>query len=837
MLQPVNAKINLRPVRVGFLVNPRDSASLSKVMRLATTMWGGLMCPIIPVPRRLPAHWKDEFSKTKPIELAHGYLNFFEPDVLVQTEADQLERLGLGDDQSFGKRRYHSLDAVIRHDVGMDPELNVGLNMCNRYEHLFTTEFQFAKIVKPRILQFHEGPKAATTFFEAAFGLFPRDNVLPYFTDVYRQTLGAEDATPSAQTWLELIEGRAGYPLHYTCRDMDLQTGQRSSPSAFIFDPAKPSDVIDFWNFRIFTRNVMPVNSHWLAHSREALAEFVRRNFRPLPTNRNGVMIHSAVHVGRSLDFEAVADELNLAEFDLPKGSLAFQSWYHKIWRSWDDEEKFARPVASILSAAERDVQLTPTGNDRITIRYPSLAPEFDGGTIGIGPKWINTISVKQYISKPDIAQVLPSAGFESRKHYPTVGAGDEFVSREGFVTFHQFAHDEGYLELPSPMQAIQSWLAAEDIEAKPSDAGRVADQIIESVGGLGGTHAFRDLSIVEQLDKMARRRRDYSDGSSDEFEDRSAPVSDWLRVLKPLEKKTWGRWRTLETLVNRGMLKVGVSLECTHCTQKNWYGLDDLKTTLRCSRCVKEFPFPQGNTKKAPWAYRIVGPFATPHFARGGYTVALALRFLDDELGSLSEMTYSTGIELTKNGITREADFLAWRSTDGVGLAPRNPITLIGECKSLGADTFKEEDLENLKELGALMPGAYLVAACLKTKLSADEVARLSELAAWGWSQQRPSPLIVLTGLELFGDGPFSHVWEKAGERAKAAIERHRHIFDFPTLAAATQEVHLAMEPDQVDDLRYGPRRRARVARKRKSRTNPQHTKNRPIRSSNAEK
>jgi len=318
----------------------------------------------------------------------------------------------------------------------------------------------------------------------------------------------------------------------------------------------------------------------------------------------------------------------------------------------------------------------------------------------------------------------------------------------------------------------------------------------------------------------MARNRREYVDGSSDEFGDRSASVNEWLGVLEPLRKKIWGRWRTLDTLVERGMLQVGISLDCSYCTQTNWYSIDDVRTQVRCSRCVKEFSFPQGNTRRASWAYRVVGPFATPHFARGGYTVALALRFLDDELGSFGEMTFSTGIELSKNGVTKEADFFAWRSTGGIGHAPRNPVTLIGECKSLSIDSFKPEDIDNLKQLAILIPGAYLVAATMKDQLSTDEVQRLQNLASWGWSQTRPSPLIVLTGLELFGDGPFSNDWEEAGGRAKEAIARYRHIFDFPTLAAATQEVHLAIDFETVGNLRYGPRRKASASIRRRSQT-----------------
>ena len=776
------------------------------------------MCPIVPVSKRLPANWGDGSSMPRPIDLAHGYLRFFEPDVLVQTQASQFETLGLGEDQSFGSRRYHSLDEVVREETGMDPDLNVGLNMCDRYSHLFKTEFQFAKRVKPRILKFHEGTKADTSFFEAAFGYFPKDGVLPYFNDVYRRTMDSEDAAPSAETWLEIVQKQAGYPLYYTCRDLNFQTGYGSDPSIYIFDPTKPSDVIDFWNFRIFTRNVMPVNSRWLPQSRHIIAEVIRRNYRPLPTNPNGVMIHSVVQVARSLNLESVISDLNLAEFELPERSCTFQDWHHEIWKAWDDEERFTRPVASVLSAVERDVQITPTGKERIIVRFPTLAPEFDGGMVGVGPKWVNTVSVKQYTSKPDVALVLPSVGFEDRRHYPNLGTGEQFVSREGFVTFHQFAHDESHLELPSPTQAIKSWLASEGIETVSSDAGRVAEQVIKSVGGLGGANAFRDRSIVELLDKMARNRREYGDGSSDEFGDRSASVNEWLRVLEPLKKKSWGRWRTLDTLVERGMLQVGISLDCSHCTQTNWYSIDDVRTSIRCSRCVKEFSFPQGNTKRASWAYRVVGPFATPHFARGGYTVALALRFLDDGVGSFGQMTFSTGIELSKNGVTKEADFFAWRSTDGVGLAPRNPVTLIGECKSLSIDSFKPEDINNLKELATLIPGAYLVAATMKNKLSADEILRLQDLARWGWSQTMPSPLIVLTGLELFGDGPFSNDWKEAGGRAEDALERYRRISNFPTLAAATQEVHLTMDPKTVANLRYGPRRKAWALNKRLS-------------------
>jgi len=392
------------------------------------------------------------------------------------------------------------------------------------------------------------------------------------------------------------------------------------------------------------------------------------------------------------------------------------------------------------------------------------------------------------------------------------MGSGDQFVSREGFVTFHHYDHDDSHLELPSPAQAIRSWLAAEGITTVPSDAGRVAEQVIASVGGLNGSHIFREREVITLLDKMARSRKEWADGSSDEYEDRTAPVQRWLRVLNPIQKKAFGRWKLLDRFVENGILQLGLSVRCSFCTQKNWYSLDDVATQLRCARCVKQFPYPQGQSNTTPWEYRVVGPFATPHFARGGYSVALTLRFLDDGFSSMNAFTYSTGLELGRDGQLVEADFFAWHNKDGAGRAPKNPITLVGECKSLGADAFKKEDIEKLKTLAGLIPGTYLVASTMKDAFSAGEAARLRALAKWGWAQPQPSRLVVLTGVELFGDGPFSHTWESAGGRAAKAIERYRYIFDFPTLAAATQEVHLGIEPDEIADMRYARGRAGRA-------------------------
>lgn len=816
-LEPVIADISLRPVRLGFLVDPRDLASVRRVARMATTMWGGMMCPMIPVMKRLPSAWAESYFSGAPQQISRGYIRFFEPDLLVQTKSGQLAAIGLDEEPSWSaRRRFYNFGDLLHTDHGLATDLNVGTNMSWLYRHLYRDEFQFKKRIDPTILHFKEDKSGNVAFYEVAFGCFPKDRQLSYIRENYKQAFASEEAPCTFETWRDLIKKGAGYPLYYTVRGADVKYADRSDPAIFIFDPAKATNLIDFWNFRLFTREVIPVNVNWLEESRDLMLRIIRYNHRPLPTNPNGVMIRTAIHVARSLSLNDVIQRLDLSAAKLPEHSVSAQGWYESIWYEPEEDERVFRPAASTLSQKARQVQLTPTGTEYITLQFPVQAPDFDISRRGNGSAFVNVVKLRQYQSKKEIADALPAATFGSRDSYPVRGSGDQFLSREGYVTLHTFAHDNAYLRLPSAKGAISSWLETKGIKAIPSDAGRVAEQVIDSVGGLDGTVILRERPILYQLDKMARSRVNWKDGTADEYSDRTSPASEWQALLKPIQKKVFGKWKTLERLVADGILKLGLSPRCPNCTQENWYSFDDVGSDLTCARCLKSYPFPQGNPDRKLFKYRVVGPFATPGFARGGYAVALTLRFLQHEIGSMNEFTFATGMELKHaNGIS-ETDFFAWYGKDRIGRAARDPITLVGECKSFATECFKPKDFARLRALGSLLPGAYLVAATLKDELSSKEIEGLKRVARWGWTQLRPNPLIILTGVELFADDPFSHAWKEHGGARAAIVESHHYIFDFETLADATQQAILGMTSEEVAAVRYKRSRALAVKRMR---------------------
>ena len=810
-LEPINVAISLRPVRIGFLVDPTKRAVLSKVMRLASCMWGGMMCLIIPVIGRVPKQWRTEWDRTKGPEITKGYIRFFEPDIFVETAADQHKLAELNAEGLGSRQRIRSLASLIRKDHGLAADLDVGVNMYHIYSHLYREEFQFQKRVKPRIFDFKGGDAVSVAFFEAAFGCFPKGKVLSYLPKVYRDAFDAEVVTPSAKQWREMMEKGAGYPLYYTVRDIEAQFESSRDPTIFIFDPLNPLDVIDFWNFRIFNRHVLPVNSHWLDESRDAVVRCIRENYQPLPTNPNGIMIRTGIHVARSMDFEKIAEQLRLNEVGLPQDSLSIQGWYEPIWGKEGRNRFNASP--GILSVKSRDAQVVPSEDERPTIRFPLQAPDFKDDFRGVGPSWVNVVQVRQYGSIKNFADVMPTAAAGDRPGYPIYATHEQFVSREGYVTFHNYKSDEGYLQLPRREQAVINWLKSEGINAAPSEAGRIADQVISAVGGLSGISLLREREVLDLLNKMSISRREWGDGASDEFQDRTAKASVWDITLKKVQQRVWGKWKTLQRYVDAGVIRLGLSVSCTHCGKENWYSLEGVAATIECSRCLKSYKYPQGDPlKKDVWKYRVIGPFASPNYAEGSYCVALTLGLLQKGFGAMAQFTFTTGLELRIGEHSLETDFFAWHNDGGFRRSTADPITLVGECKSYGTDVFKPKDIARLKELALALQGAHLVVATLKDELGADEIGRLRGLAKWCWRQKVQTPLILLTGIELFDARPFGSRWEKAEGPRGEAFKAHGHIFEFDTLASATQQAILGFTAEEIRDMRYGGMRQKRT-------------------------
>jgi hypothetical protein len=75
--------VSFRPVRIGFLIPPDDLALVSRAARLSACLWGGRYNVMIPFFEAGGDRWVRPYHAEGGLNVARGYIDFFEPDMLV----------------------------------------------------------------------------------------------------------------------------------------------------------------------------------------------------------------------------------------------------------------------------------------------------------------------------------------------------------------------------------------------------------------------------------------------------------------------------------------------------------------------------------------------------------------------------------------------------------------------------------------------------------------------------------------------------------------------------------------------------------------------------------
>ena len=773
------------------------------------------MCPLIPIMDSVPEVWKltdeplrhDRGIPSTPEEITRGYLELFEPDIFVETVPGQLDKIRSAPYTSISNKRCWSLSEILRETSWCSPYLDIGVGMDAVYQHLLRTEFQFVKKTRSPVVEFSNNDPEATAFFEVAYGMFPESKQFCRFIESYRACLDPHSLECSAETWKRIESDDVRYPLAFTTCSVRVDFNY-GIPSIFVFDPNSATDVIEFWNYRLFRGQVTPFNIHWINQSKEFFWSKVSDNYEKLPDEKEG-RTGSTMLFSRSTDIRRVVDVLDLTRADKPTGSLEMGGdWALPVTRPRNAYRDETRPAT--LTASRQEVRVFPIeGRKGAANHYaliPSLSPEYEKEKYMHGPVWANVTNKGFSRTDERFSETIPSNALNERTPDAPSSLQVQYQAREGYVTLQYEPHCSTKLSFPSMRQSVIGWLRKQGLRAEMSDAGHVADEIIASVGGLNNVRLLADKETIEFLNHMAHSWRQRKGGTV-EFPSRTASIGQVQKLLSEVAKKPYGHNKTLQQFVDAGLMRLGIATKCPHCTKDNWFSLDEIGTVNRCERCLKQFDFPQGEIPRpANWKYRVLGPFSTPNYAQGAYSVVLTLAFLRHGLaGTWDGFTYCSGMELRYGQEVRETDFVAWCRKTNIGYLP-DPETIIGECKSLGSETFGTKELDRLSDLAQWMPGAFVVVASLRNGFSSEELAGLQPLARSGWKPDGvrglQSPLIVLTGCELLAGGGLPATWKNVGGSRGKLIERYGHFTDLRSLAMATQEAYLQLSRDEVYEL-----------------------------------
>lgn len=800
--------IRLRPTRIGFLANPTDVKSIRMIMRHCSCLWGGAFNPIIPASARSPEAWQPTKRwqwRPSGWELAKRYIRFFEPDLFVDVTKNAAKKLSLVEAGSLGSAANSVIlwDDFVEKDDSAFSAFTVGQDVFDLYRHLYKTEFQFVFRTKPLVGIFEEAKnQGGAAFFETVFGCFPHTPNLKFFRDTYLDVFQPTAFAPSVEAFTEIWKKYSG-PLKIGVDGLELDRSGSGDPVIFVFDPNLGTDLIDFWNLRLFSPSVTPINVHWIKECEQIITRTIAENHRHIRHHPQGLKHRTTIEFASSISEEQARSLVTNHVKGIPKDSLSVKLFYSSIW-DISKEDWYVKPTPISVTADERDVEIrTETGSDYAWI--DSLTPKFVD-RFGGQARWANVVRIRSPITEGE-----NKAFCEPQEDIPKAKdlIHDSKFSKEGLVTLVEFPHFRTLLKFQNADSRICNWLGEKGITAVHSDAGRTAKHVIDALGGLRGVRLIADEETVQELNRMAASRVVYEDGERatvvDENPPRTSAHQSWLRIEKARKKSTWNS-ASIDDLTTAHVMQIGLSLACSFCSAKNWFGLNELDYEVQCQRCLKKFPFPQAEAGHK-WFYRPLGAFAVPDYAKGAYATALTLRLLSGRSTGAAidrQFAYSTGLDLTLGGRKREIDFVAWHRNSRTMALSSETIVIFGEAKSFASEAIKEKDCELLQDLGRRFPGAFLVAAVMKRELSKHERKLLSTLATWGrvpGTDGMPrSSVIVLTGTELFADGDLPEVWKDIGGAYEKALNTHvGGVFNLWKLSDCTQQIYLGLEPYSV--------------------------------------
>lgn len=816
----LSAEILLRPTRIGFLTSPTDLAAVQAIMRACTCLWGGVFNPIIPVFKRAPKEWRPEiYQRFKGAEVAKGYVRFFEPDVYVETQKGLLEEAGLG---AFRKK--HALrKQVITMKEFLEPEQDrdwgepaFGLSISDVLAHIHKTEQQFVRRDKQECLYVSADRGNCAT--DAMFGIYPARSAVKYIERAYQDVYQPDKVKSTPDTWRRVFLKGAVTPLRVTRYGLDTKRYWYHDPVIFVFDPMRATDLIDLWNLRGEPHPVLPVPFEWFEELGDDIYKILRAEHRPVVGNPTGLMHNATIEFGRSIP-RAKADSLiRRLKPGLPKGALAVKYWRNAIWIEHRDDGVLRDNRLQVI-AKERQTDLSLMDDQELRTTFETLEPEF-AARYGRGDhRWVNVLKITNYTSR-NIAMILPFNTFD--RSWPRLGLGGEAipVGSEGWVFPQRFTNMGQYVSLLNAKDAIVGSLELLGVKAELSEPGHIARQMLEHLGGLWGVHLLADINTLKLLNKMAgglRRRSNEKDVVEESYELRTASLKEWTDIIAARKVRHVLSLHSLNDFTKSNVIRLGLETDCPHCSAKNWNTLKDVDYRVTCERCLKLYDFPQADLREhnRNFTYRVIGPFSAPDYGRGSYSSLLTLRVLTRINSSISEMTFSTSMNLYFDDMKREVDFIAWWSDERVRRDNwRPPQLIIGETKSIGqGELIVARDLAKLKSVAAKLPGVVIVISVLRDHFTRTEKELLKKFVNWARRVnvhgEPTNPVVLLTSHELTSDDVLSATWDNlGGAHARFADECTRNLLEF---ANATQQIYLGLPSFHQIRREYWDKRLAR--------------------------
>jgi hypothetical protein len=795
------ANIKVRPLKLAMLVDPNSASQVREAIRLACSLWGGMFFPIVPMYRRMPASWQEGPVRAPPAKsVVQGYLDAFDPDVLVQFAADLPSYIGdsrlqvIKPQDVFGKQSEKL------------PDPSYGIAAIDLLHDIFKECFKYkpkypVKVIVPTI------PSKLGLFWASVFGEYDARISLG-ITDELAEALEVERPTVAAQDYLALTGQDVLFPRRITTWGLPHRGGLGFGRNACVYfmDANSVEDVVDYWNLRATGRNVIPLPKQ-LAHDepfKTSVEKFCieeRRAWRHDPKHFDVAAVVRSRHSTME-EMTAFAKTLTFPEGNAgeqPNRYYGLQHWYPRIWDEWARGRDGG--VADIYADEETAIEISSVAD--LEMQVKPLLPKF------ASQSWFNSrglcaneFDLRLFGADEHLAEVYPKARGDHliRAISGITGLGGEWrIGRHGLVHLVRRTSSEPRT-VPASEAIFFAWLADHGWKAELSAPGVLAKQIFKRLNGFPRYIADKSiLGLIEYMNGGSVGRNGEPIGDGGLSLEREVSVAE----MKSRLNGGSGKRGLLDDFLSKGIFRLGLRTKCPNCQRNTWFPLEALRESIDCPKCLNAFAAAGNIESSSSWFYRTAGPFSVPNYADGAFAVLLTLDALDDRmLGSLRTTSVPSFTATASGRATLEADFaMFWRETS---LGDETEGILFGECKTYGA--FEAKDVDRMRYLASVFPGAVLVFSTLRDTLSKREIVALKRLAKSGrkhWKADRPvNPLLILTGTELLKWERPPYCWTEAQQK------QFQHVHGLLALCDATQQLYLGL-PSWHDDWRKGWERR----------------------------
>ncbi len=712
-------RIRYRPLRLGWCVREGNWEDLRKVLRVTHTLWGGGFNPIL--------------SLGDP-DRAAQLVRLYQVDALFPAEEDaQLT--------AFAERFSHLRWPGVHKSLFVQGMGGKGYATCLDIYHpvrrIYEEHFDGKKEPEVTATLFQwDAADPLRDVFLAQFGAYPaREEIhLDYGGMVERNLRGVRTALPldgavPAEAYKQVTPSfLSGFDLW---RD---RSPNWDHPGLYVGDAGEFTDIVNFWNLRAASLNMLFFDPQHearlgeMAHAfAKALGERPRddtkfetefgvwfkegrevdlKAFKAKSVMR--VEIHEALWNGRNLKppLMYIEDERVLASRSEYEGipSLTFELREKPFY---DEYELHTQSyVASVDPLAYGE-------DEQVTFSYPFL-PELND--------------------------------FYRREVCRTDGVRSE---RNGLGLITDVRTDNLTIHAVTRRALIANIFEAFGMKSQVSEAGRIALRVIQQMGGVQGCRVFKIAGVRALIEKY-KPLKSFTRGDAMQIIAEVDPVThvpNFSRYeplfIEPREGDKLKPHQVFDYLVKRNVFRVGLTFTCPNCELEFWTHLDDLATEIICEYCGQRFNVtPQ--LKDAAWAYRRSGLFGREDHQQGAIPVALTLQQMDTILHW--EMLYVASMTLEPAGariVPCETDLVIVSEKgfyeETVGIA-------VGECKGRGEIT--EEDVRKLTQVADAFPKDRIHAYIVFSKtapFTAEEIARC-------WAAQPPGRkrVILLSDREL---------------------------------------------------------------------------------------